>query len=462
MRENPRLRHSALALDHPLDFTIQYPPRREYFQDHFRGQVDQKSIADKNRLALYLHVPFCAAKCYYCNFAVDTRANPDLFSRYVNALLTEIDGLNSLVSPSCTIQGIDIGGGTPTRLPIALLQRILQAIAPWCQRADAVRPLSIETTPAIAASEPEKLAALVEGGVQRISVGLQSTNNETLASLNRSAQQSLAENALRNLKAAGFERISADLIFGLPGQTSAQWQEDLARVTDFGPDAITTYDCLYRGKGRALTKLRTDTPDQSVYGQLYDQAFNFLSTAGYHAPYGSVNFSRHANETGTSSYFEGRLLDGLAYIGLGNYASSLCGNNWWFAPYRVNDWLAAVESGTRFPSGDSYVLADEEMMAKHILANLSFGVIDATRFKASFACELDDSFADSLSLAIERGWLIKTSTGYGIAPGNFCNMPQIRSLFYSQRAIDWLESQKQSPPNGAKLIQISPMKNEGL
>jgi len=95
-------------------------------------------------------------------------------------------------------------------------------------------------------------------------------------------------------------------------------------------------------------------PSTEDYGRLYDLGWHFLKSYGYLAAYGGVNFSRIENETGTSAYFEGRLLDGFNYLGLGNYASSLCGQQWWFAPYSVNEWIRRVEEGLSFPVGDAY------------------------------------------------------------------------------------------------------------
>src|SRR5207248_10188441 len=126
---------------------------------------------------------------------------------------------------------------------------------------------------------------------------------------------------------------------------------------------------------------------------------------GFHAPYGSVNFSRYAGETGTSPYFEGRLLDGLAYVGVGNYASSLAGECWWFAPARVNDWLQAVEAGTCLPSGDFYRLPVEERMAKYLLLSLSFGFLDPARFRSVFGADLEESHAAAVAMATDRGCL---------------------------------------------------------
>lgn len=433
--------HVALAEAHPHDFTVQYPPRREYFMDCFRveGGASTPCLRGLDELLLYVHVPFCAAKCFYCNFAVDTRATRERQERYVRALLQELDALGERLDDGLRVGGIDIGGGTPGLLATDLLVTLLTALSPWSARSEAAFPLSIETTPAIAAADPDKLAALVACGAHRISVGVQSTNDETLASVNRGAQRAQTERALGNLVGAGFQRVNADLIFGLPGQSEAQFRADLERVADSGVDSITTYDCLYRGKGRALTRRAPHLPTPADYRRLYDVAFEVLVDRGFHAPYGSLNFARRRGETGTSPYFEGRLLDGLPYVGVGNYASSMVGDRWWFAPYQVNRWLARVGAGEPLPVGDAYELPREERVAKQVLLSLSFGRLDPRRFEAAHGVSLDRACGPAVARALERGWLERHEGGeLRVAPGQFGALPQLRSLFYTERAVAWL------------------------
>jgi len=429
----------ALARRNPLDFTIQYPPRREYFQERFRAQPDPARLPEAEVMLLYLHVPFCQTKCYYCNFAVDTRNDDALRRRHVDALLRAMELLRDLLPEPCPIGGIDIGGGTPTMLSGEQLALLLGGVSAWRSRCTHPRPISIETTPVIAAQQPEKLAILADSGADRLSMGFQSTNAETLAAVNRSAQRDMGTTALRNAQQAGFARLNVDIIFGLPGQTRECWEIDLAQVVELGPDSITTYDCLYRGKGRRLTRMTRELPTPERFGELYDCGHDYLTAHGYHAPYGSANFSRHPGETGTSAYFEGRLLDGLPYLGLGNYAASWYGGHWWFAPYRVERWAEQVEAGDALPVSDSYRLPIEERMAKYILYSLSFGLLDPVRFRGVFGEDVETRFHSGLEFACQEGWLERRDDAvYGIRPGSFRHMPEIRSLFYSPAALRWV------------------------
>ena len=425
--------------NHLEEFTIQYPPRREYFKENFLSQLVNGLFTSCEEILLYLHIPFCEAKCFYCNFAVDVRSDNKIFEEYTEALLKEIDRNYYLFDVSKQITGIDIGGGTPTRLPTPLLLKILQKIYPLKATSHHPFSISIETTPKIASEEPEKMQAIQEAGIDRISMGIQSFNETHLNLVNRELQISKNEEAIYNLRQAGFQRVNTDLIFGLPQQTLKDWEDDLIEILKLSPDSITTYDCLYRGKGRALTK-RTDTlPSQKLYGEMYDLAYNLLISHGYYADYGSVNFSKNNSESGTSAYFEGRLLNGKSYLGLGNYATSMVNNYWYFNTYNVSTYIQNIKNNLQV-IGDFYKLPSREIYAKYILYSLNFGFVDEQRFFQKFQCSLWDIFQEELTFAIEKGWIYKENEKWKINKYQFCNISYIRSLFYSPQAQKWLMS----------------------
>ena len=426
---------------HPHDFTIQYPVRREYFLQNFRRMPAPRTLEwleDAPEALLYLHVPFCEAKCFYCNFAVDVSADEQVHAGYVEALLRELASHADWLSRT-KIRGIDIGGGTPTRLPATQLARLCQAIAPYAQDSGHPFPVSIETTPRIASQEPEKLDVLSRGGVQRVSMGVQSFNATTLALINRRRQVEQTEQAMSNLRTAGFRRLNLDIIFGLPRQTMQDWLADLDHVIALAPDSLTTYDCLYRGKGRALTKIAPATPSPAEYGAMYDAAYTRLTQAGWHAPYGSVNFSRQPEETGTSACFEGRLLDGLPYLGLGNYASSLRVNHWSFNAYSVGDYVQRINADQN-PCEYYYDLPQVEAQAKYLLYSLNYGFIDEERFLRRFGISLAAAYPQELDHALSAGLMHKIGSRWQVMPGRFDRMHVIRSLFYPAAAKDWLMS----------------------
>ena len=475
-----------LASEYPSDFTLQYPPRREYYKELYRTDSNPCYFHDvlkekdkwtvfnnshnlpltsyQKEVMLYCHIPFCEHKCFYCNFAVDTRTNQNqLHDVYVNYMIEGLSRLKDVILPSngksqITMSGIDIGGGTPTILEAKTLSRFLDALRPIRDNCTHPFPLSIETTPAIASNHIDRLYALKEGGVDRVSMGLQSTDDDLLSTMNRGKETTLSSTAVKNIQDVGFKRFSVDVIFGLPNQQMKHWKNDLQRIVDMDMNIVTTYDCLYRGKGRAMTK-NNSVPSPEAYGEFYDYGYEFLTKNGFYAPYGSVNFCKYEGETGTSAYFEGRLLDGLQFIGLGNYASSVFDDKWWFAPYSVDQWIHDIDNceennskdpierlGSYLPLGDCYTLPLEERAAKYILLSLSFGMIDPKRFYNVFNKDIHCIYPDSFQYAIDNEWIWQDSDGiYYIVPGQFKNMSKIRSLFYSSNAISWLKNIRDHP-----------------
>lgn len=427
---------------HPHEFSIQYPPRPEYFRSQFLVSAGEPSPPPPPPKLLYLHVPFCELRCSYCDFAVDTSADPARHRAYVDALICELDSHGEL--ERADLQGIDLGGGTPTLLATEHLVRILERLQDLSARCAAHDfPLSLETTPAIAAADAEKMAVLVEHGAHRISMGIQSSKAATLEAVNRHRQVTQFGTAMANLRAAGFRRINLDVIFGLPGQTLAEWREDLNCLIQLAPDSITTYDCLYRGEGRALSHRSTELPSPRAYGAMYDAGFDTLTSAGYHAVYGSLNFARRRGETGTSAYFQGRLLEGAPYLGLGNYATTLIGRSWCFNVPDVRQYIDRVRTGAT-PRGDCYLLPQDEVDAKYVLGSLNFGIVDESRFARVSPRPFREAYAAELELAQLEGWLSPDGPVWKLAPGAFWAMPRVRALFYPPRARAWMRASEKN------------------
>lgn len=409
-----------LARERPWIFTLQYPPSRAYFQERYRAPA--QSSTPESAL-LYVHVPFCARRCDYCNFSIDLGTDEARMERYVAAVERKLAEL-----PFRRTRGIDVGGGTPTRLPPRLLERLLRAI----RRVEG--PISIETTPEIAASAPETIAVLRELAIERVSVGLQSGDPQVLAHARRPGP-SLHARALEALR--GFSRVNVDLVFALPGQDRETFRQDVRGAIALGPDSITTYDCLYRGAGRPLGRRSLSIPTPETYGAMYDDARALLVDAGYRSPYGSVNHARTPGETGTSPYFEGRLFDGMPYVGIGNHATSHVGDQWTFEVESVDAWTRAALEG-RSTLGDTYVLPREETMTKYLLLSLSFGRLDRARFLRRFGESLEARFGERLAFAVREGMLTEDDAGFGVA--RFDTLPQVRALLYPEAAISWLAS----------------------
>jgi oxygen-independent coproporphyrinogen-3 oxidase len=224
--------------------------------------------------AAYVHVPFCAHHCCYCDFAV-VAGQDALGDRYIDALTREMASLGQ----AQTVDTLFVGGGTPTHLTPAQLQRLLTGIRHWLPVA-AGHEFSVEANPATLT--PQKIAVLADRGVNRVSLGAQSFHAATLKVLERDHQADDIRQAVAAVRRR-IDNVSVDLIFGVPGQTLEQWRADLRSVLEIGIDHVSTYGLTYE-KGTRLWKEREGgrvTPlDEEAELAMYLVAMDALEAAG--------------------------------------------------------------------------------------------------------------------------------------------------------------------------------------
>ena len=235
--------------------------------------------------AAYIHVPFCAHHCGYCDFAV-AAGQDHLIELYLDALATE---LATLDEPR-PVETIFIGGGTPTYLDIPALDRLLRDVTHWLP----LKPggeFSIESTPD--SLDEAKVARLVQYGVNRVSIGAQSFHPHVLRALERRHDSADVPRAVACVKRS-IPQVSLDLIFGVPGQTVAEWNDDLGRALALGTDHISTYGLTYE-KGTRLWKQRQHGSirplDEDAELEMYTLAMDTLEAAGLEH-YEISNFAR--------------------------------------------------------------------------------------------------------------------------------------------------------------------------
>ena len=241
---------------------------------------------------VYVHVPFCVQKCLYCDFASYAGFDAAQKERYAQAVVREITARREEAAFMAETASLYFGGGTPSTLPLDCLAQLVQALKKygfWREPCEA----TIEVNPGTA--DLEKLIALRKLGFDRISFGVQSLHDSELKTIGRihSAQQALE--ALALAQQAGFERISADLIYGLPGQTLASLRATLERLTATGLEHISVYGLIVE-EGTPLAQLvdsgKMQLPDEDEAADMYDLVQSFLHEAGF-ARYEISNYAKN-------------------------------------------------------------------------------------------------------------------------------------------------------------------------
>lgn len=264
---------------------------------------------------LYLHVPFCAAKCRYCAFYSEP-GHTEKMGAFVTAVLAEMQPWANRLA----LKTIFIGGGTPSILPASLLRQLCAGLP----RNPALTEWTVECNPATVS--PEKLAVFREAGVNRISLGVQALDDALLQTLGRIHTAAAAVATYRDLRTTGFDNLNLDLMFGLPGQTLAQWRETLQRAIELQPEHFSTY-CLSLEEDTEFWKLFQAghlRPDADRERAMYEFAIGTLAAAGYRQ-YEVSNFAKPGRECRHNvAGWEGR-----DYLGLGPSACSTVADRRW-------------------------------------------------------------------------------------------------------------------------------------
>ena len=282
--------------------------------------------------AAYIHIPFCVSKCHYCEFN-SYPGMESIFAEYTQALITEIENIPRL-SPAKPLETVYFGGGTPTLLPADYLLDILRLFARHSDLLMMSRSLS---RPIPGRSDEARLVPLGNGGFNRISIGVQSFDDEFLAKIGRAHSCEQAMEAYTAARRAGFDNIGIDLIFALPGQTLDHWRVTLDTAIALGSEHVSLYELTIE-EGTRFAEMcaqgKLDLPDEDTQIEMYEMAISKLTEAGFEH-YEVSNFarpgcrSRHnqvywRNEpyygfgAGATSYVDGtrarRLADPRAYI----------------------------------------------------------------------------------------------------------------------------------------------------
>lgn len=289
---------------------------------------------------LYVHLPFCAYRCGYCDFVtlVDRR---DEHESYVNAVLAELD----LERPrlAADLETVFLGGGTPTFLAPAALEHLLGALPPC-------RELTVEANPETVT--PELAARLRAASVNRVSLGAQSFQPRLLHVLDRRATPEVVRRAFYHLRDAGFDNISLDLIYGIPGQSAADLDRDLESALELGPEHLSMYE-LEAKRGTRFTHAHGEELAQQAEAMdaYLERIVGVLTAAGYRW-YETANFCRRADRAGgrdlrsrhNLAYWLGR-----DYVGLGIGAVSTVGASRWRNAPRLRAYVEALAVGRTPP-----------------------------------------------------------------------------------------------------------------
>ena len=347
---------------------------------------------------LYVHIPFCARICPYCAFYKE-RADPALTQRFCEALLRELDDVAARfdVSPGT----IFFGGGTPTALSTAQLELLLGGFR---DRLDlgVLAEWTVEANPG--SVSPRKAEVMKALGVTRISLGVQSFDEGLLTLLGREHNAAQAAASFHVMRDAGFPSVSIDLMFGLPGQSLAQWEATLAQTVSLEPDHVSAYCLTYEEDTEFFLRHARGEyrQDESSDARFFEAANRILEGAGYQQ-YEISNYARRGHESvHNRGYWTGN-----DYIGIGPSAFSTVGAERWQNVCDYRAYADRVLAGLT-PIASTEPLTPEMKRAEQIALSLR------TRF--GVPAEWLDRWPNERAEFIELGLLEQRADSYALTP----------------------------------------------
>ena len=305
---------------------------------------------------LYLHLPFCAHRCGYCDF-VTAVGRQEQHAPYVDALLSELELERELLAPE--LETVFLGGGTPTFTEPHALERLLASLP----QADEV---TVEANPETVTHELAR--RLRAHGVNRVSLGVQSFRPRLLRVLDRVVQPDTVRRAFHHLRDAGFDNISFDLIYGIPGQSAADLEADLADALELGPEHLSCYE-LEAKPGTRFTHAHGDELARQAEAMetYFEVVVDRLTEDGYRW-YETANFCR-AGDRDLRSHHNLAYWLGRDYLGLGVGAvSTVAGRRWRNTP-GLSRYLQALAQGRR-PERELERLSTEVQQRERVMLGL--------------------------------------------------------------------------------------------
>lgn len=349
-------------------------------------------------LGVYIHIPFCASKCFYCDFY--SESNNKNQEAYINALLEEILSETELLG-SRLVDSIYIGGGTPSAIDEKYIVKLLDVLKLFCtENAE----ITIEVNPESATKE--KLQAYLDGGVTRLSIGLQSANDATLKKIGRLATVSDFEKAYDYAVEVGFKNISCDVIIGLPDETLDMFENTVNYI--LGLKHIT-HISAYSLEVHENTKLDflvnnnfLSLPNEDVERQMKYVLDKKLHQAGFNR----YEISNYAKE-GFKSKHNLKYWNQEEYLGFGAAAASFVNSSRYANISNIDKYIKNIQSGIsnkeEVEEMDKLGLIKEYIILK---LRLEEG-INLNEFKTKFKQDIYELYKDKIELLINRGLLEK-------------------------------------------------------
>ena len=342
----------------------------------------------------YVHIPFCTQICYYCDFSKVFIKNQPV-DAYLEHLLQEYTCYDIK-----HLQTLYIGGGTPTALSAKQLEFLLAELTKKLDLS-LLEELTIEANPGDL--DPDKIAVLKDSQVNRVSLGVQTFDNKMLKKIGRSHQEQHIYDNIRHLKQAGFDNISIDLIYALPGQTMDQVKENVAKAIDLDIPHMSLYSLILENHTVFMNRMRRGKlplPKEELEAEMFEYIIEELEKAGFEH-YEISNFSKPGFESRHNLVY----WDNAEYYGLGAGASGYVDGIRYKNHGPIRHYLEAVEAG-KARITEEHLTLEEKMEEELFLGLRKKTGVSKARFEEKFGVSFDQRYGQVVASLTEQGLLV--------------------------------------------------------
>lgn len=388
-------------------FVATYPPFSFWSAEkaaQVRALLDQPAKTGVP-LGIYFHIPFCRKRCHFCYFRVYTDKNAEQIREYLDAGIREFE----LYAQSTLIRGrkprfVYFGGGTPSYLSVAQLSSLtnrMKALLPW----DEVEEVTFECEPGTLTEQ--KLAALLQIGVTRLSLGVENFDARILEINGRAHRTHEIYRAYNYAQSIGFPQINIDLIAGMVEETEDNWRENIRKTVELQPDSVTIYQMevpyntgIYK-EMKAEGKLVAPVADWHTKRGWVDYGFKELEKAGYAVTSG---YTAVRDPQKTKFVYRDQLWTGADLVGLGVASFSHIAGTHFQNITEFTQYLEAIDRG-ELPISRAMATTEEERMIRELILQLKLGRVSRSYFAEKFRVDLAGRFSQEWDDLQRKGLL---------------------------------------------------------
>ncbi len=354
---------------------------------------------------MYIHIPFCHQICHYCDFNKVFFKNQPV-DEYIEALGKELQYMKEEGISFEKLETVFIGGGTPTSLSAQQLERLLMIIRKYVH-VDQLIEFTTEANPDELTTD--KLAVLKAGGINRLSLGVQSFDGDLLKQIGRTHNPEDPVRVIQEARAIGFDNISIDLMYALPNHTIETWQHTLTKAFELNLEHFSGYSLIVEPKTvfyNLMNKGKLPLPGEDIEAEMLDMLIEQMEAHGYHQ-YEISNFAK----PGKASVHNLLYWQNEEYAGVGAGAHGYLNGVRYSNIGPISHYMKAVEEGKR-PILQTHTVTKTEAMEEEMFLGLrKVDGVSSAHFEEKFQCSLKEVYGEELKLLIDRA-LLYEEDGY--------------------------------------------------